>query len=63
MTGWSRTGVPFYDGHGTAKQWIKEGKCAVKWTRLSCHNFKNNEVRLQLLAQRFGVPLPRVSRG
>lgn len=33
-----------------AEQWIKEGKCAVKWTRLSCRNFKDNQVRLQLFA-------------
>jgi hypothetical protein len=31
-----------------AKQWIKEGKQAVKMTRLSCHRFLANEVRLQL---------------
>jgi hypothetical protein len=30
------------------KQWIKEGKQAVKITRLSCHRFRANEVRLQL---------------
>ncbi len=29
--------VKFYNGRGTAEQWIKEGKNAVKWTRLSCH--------------------------
>jgi Transposase DDE domain group 1 len=34
--------------HGTAEQWIKEGKQAVKMTRLSCHRFRANEVRLQL---------------
>src|SRR5206468_7652345 len=28
--------VAFYNGRGTAEQWIKEGKQAVKWTRLSC---------------------------
>ena len=27
--------VRFYNGRGTAEQWIKEGKNAVKWTRLS----------------------------
>ena len=32
----------------TAKQWIKEGKQAVKMTRLSCHRFRSNEVRLWL---------------
>ena len=33
---------------GTAEQWIKEGKQAVKMTRLSCHRFQANEVRLWL---------------
>jgi hypothetical protein len=28
--------VAFYNGRGTAEQHIKEGKDAVKWTRLSC---------------------------
>jgi len=31
-----------------ARQRIKEGKYAIKWTRLSCSKFRNNEVRLQL---------------
>src|SRR6266542_6367172 len=30
------------------EQWIKEGKQAVKMTRLSCHRFRSNEVRLWL---------------
>ncbi len=38
----------FYNGRGTAEQCIKEGKNAINWTRLSCHSFRNNEVRLQL---------------
>jgi hypothetical protein len=33
---------------GTAEQWIKEGKGAIKWTRLSCRSFSANAVRLQL---------------
>ncbi len=33
---------------GTAEQWIKEGKLAVNWPRLSCHRFRGNEVRLWL---------------
>ena len=31
-----------------AEQWIKEGKYAMNWTRLSCHSFDVNQVRLQL---------------
>jgi hypothetical protein len=44
----SRTVVCFYNIWGTAEQWIKEGKQAVKMTRLSCHRFRPNEVRLAL---------------
>jgi hypothetical protein len=35
---------------GTAEQWIKEGKQAIHWIRLSCHDFQDSEVRLQLFA-------------
>jgi hypothetical protein len=37
-----------YNQRGTAEQWIKEGKAAIKWTRLSCRSFAANAVRLQL---------------
>jgi hypothetical protein len=40
--------VAFYNHRGTAEQWIKEGKGAIKWTRLSCRTFAANAVRLQL---------------
>jgi len=40
--------VWFYNKRGTAEQWIKEGKQAVKMTRLSCPGFRSNEVRLWL---------------
>jgi hypothetical protein len=45
----------FYNGRGTAEQWIKEGKNAINWTRLSCHSFRNNEVRLQLHALAYNL--------
>jgi hypothetical protein len=44
----SRAVVRFYNKRGTAEQWIWEGKQAVKMTRLSCHRFRSNEVRLRL---------------
>jgi hypothetical protein len=47
--------VAFYNGRGTAEQWIKEGKNAVKWTRLSCTTFKANAVRLQLHALAYNL--------
>lgn len=34
---------------------IKEGKNAVKWTRLCCHDFVNNQVRLQLFALAYNL--------
>ena len=40
--------IKFYNGRGTAEQWIKEGKNALKWARLSCRRFKDNQVRLLL---------------
>jgi hypothetical protein len=33
---------------GTAEEWIKKGKQPVAVTRLSCHHFRANEVRLCL---------------
>jgi hypothetical protein len=44
----SRAVVRFYNKRGTAEQWIKEGRQAVKMTRLSCHRFRSNQVRLAL---------------
>ncbi len=45
----------FHNGRGTAEQWIKEGKNAINWTRLSCHSLRNNEVRLQLHALAYNL--------
>jgi hypothetical protein len=42
----SRAVVRFYNKRGTAEQWIKEGEQAVKMTRLSCHRFRSNQLRL-----------------
>ena len=52
----------FYNGRGTAEQWIKEGKYALNWTRLSCHRFVANQVRLALfiLAYNLGNLLRRL---
>ena len=44
----NRAVVRFYNKRGTAEQWIKEGKQAVKMPRLSCHGFRSNEVWLWL---------------
>src|SRR4051812_17799387 len=43
------TGVPLQTfQRGWFEQYIKEGKNAIKWTRLSCRTFAANVVRLQL---------------
>jgi hypothetical protein len=39
-----------YNQRGTCEQYIKEGKNAIKRTRLSCRTFAANAVRLQLHA-------------
>lgn len=51
----ARRVVTFYNGRGTAEQWIKEGKNAVRWTRLSCCRFEDNQVRLQLFALAYNL--------
>jgi hypothetical protein len=47
--------VRFYNRRGTAEQWIREGKNAVKWTKLSCRRFKDNAARLQLFALAYNL--------
>ena len=47
--------VRFYNGRGTAEQWIKEGKYAPNWTRLSCHKFVTNQVRLWLFVLTYNL--------
>jgi hypothetical protein len=47
--------VKFYNGRGTAERWIKEGKLALRWTRLSCRTFRDNAVRLQLFALAYNL--------
>jgi len=51
----SKNVVKFYNGRGTAEQWIKEGKNAVIWTKLSCRTFKDNQTRLQLFALAYNL--------
>jgi hypothetical protein len=52
----SRAIVRFYNKRGTAEQWIKEGKLATHWTRLSRLRFRANEalLRLSLLTYNLG---------
>jgi hypothetical protein len=63
LTGTAQQVVRFYNQRGTAEQWIKEGKHAIRWTRLSCTSFDANQVRLQLhvLAYNLGNFLRRLA--
>jgi hypothetical protein len=47
--------IQFYNGRGTAEQWIKEGKYALNWTRLSRHKFVANQVRLWLFVLAYNL--------
>ena len=51
----ARRPTSIYNGRGTAEQWIKEGKNALRWTRLSCHAFLHNAARLQLHALAYNL--------
>ena len=52
-----------YNKRGTAEQWIKEGKQAVKMTPLSCHRFRSNEVRLVAERDRLQPGKPLAAAG
>ena len=47
--------VEFYNGRGTAEQWIKEGKYTLHWTRLAYHRFVANQVRLALFVLAYNL--------
>jgi hypothetical protein len=47
--------VAFYNQRDTAENWIREGKGAIKWMRLSCRTFAANAVRLQLHALAYNL--------
>jgi hypothetical protein len=47
--------VHFYNRRGTCEQWIKEGKYALNWMRLSCHKFNDNAVRLGLFVLAYNL--------
>jgi hypothetical protein len=51
----SRAVVRFYTKRGTAEQWIKEDNQAAKMTRLSCHRFRSNEVRMWLIVMAYNL--------
>ena len=47
--------VHFYNKRGTCEQWIKEGKNALTWTRLSCTKYVSNRVRLALFVLAYNL--------
>jgi hypothetical protein len=47
--------LAFYNDRDTAEQHIKEGKYALKWTRLSCMRFAANSVRPRLHALAYNL--------
>jgi hypothetical protein len=61
----SRAVVRFYKKRGTAEQWIKEGKHAVKMTQLSCHRFRSDGMGLRpsVIAYNLGNVCRQLSGG
>ncbi len=57
MSAQARGVVHFYNGRGTAEQWIKEGKYALNWTRLSCQRFVSSQVRLALFVLAYNLAI------
>jgi hypothetical protein len=55
MTSSPEAVVHFYNKRGTCEQWIKEGKLALTWTRLSCMRFSSNQVRLALFVLAYNL--------
>ncbi len=55
MTSSPEAVVHFYNRRGTCEQYIKEGKLALTWTRLSCSRFSSNQVRLALFVLAYNL--------
>ena len=55
ITGEPEDVTKFYNKRGKAEQYIREGKYALNWTRLSCKRFCDNDVRLQLHALAYNM--------
>ncbi len=47
--------MAFYSQRGKAEQYIKDGKNAIKWIRLSCCKCRDDAVRLQLHALAYNL--------
>ena len=55
MSAKAKDAVRFYNKRGNCEQWIKEGKYALSWTRLSCTKFASNQVRLGLFVLAYNL--------
>ncbi len=55
MTSSPEAVVHFYNRRGTCEQYIREGKYALTWTRLSCARFSSNRVRLALFVLAYNL--------
>jgi len=55
MSAKAKNAVRFYNKRGNCEQWIKEGKYALSWTRLSCTRFASNQVRLALFVLAYNL--------
>ena len=55
MSAKAKNVVRFYNRRGLCEQWIKEGKYALSWTRLSCTRFASNQVRLALFVLAYNM--------
>jgi len=55
MTSSPEAVVHFYNHRSTCEQYIREGKYALTWTRLSCSRFSSNRVRLALFVLAYNL--------
>jgi len=55
MSALAKNVVRFYNRRGLCEQYIKEGKLALTWTRLSCTRFASNQVRLALFVLAYNM--------
>src|SRR5659263_301370 len=55
MTSSPEAVVHFYNHRSTCEQYIREGKSALTWTRLSCSRFSSNRVRLALFVLAYNL--------
>ncbi|MCH7729258.1 MAG: transposase [Planctomycetes bacterium] len=51
----SRSPFRYFTGLSLLEFFVNEGKNAVKWTKLSCRTFKDNQTRLQLFALAYNL--------